>query len=476
MAGGVLGLAVAFVGLEVFTTMNPNALWGSSLIGVDLRVAAFAAFVSVGTAVLFGLLPLLRTMGTDLTNELKGSSRATTGGKGTQRFRSGLVVVEVAVSLVLVAQAGLLLKSFAQVQAHDPGFDPEGVWTVPLSPTGMETPADYLSAMNGVLASLQSLPGVEAASYGLTQPFEFNGSSRCCWSNGGVEIDGEVRQGLRIALQPVSSGYFETLRLPLVAGSVWTSTSEGEQPIPAVVSERLAIDVFGSADEAMGKVLGASGPRQLRVVGVAADNKHYGLDQEDPTSAYVPISVLPFVIPMAHMAVRIRGEAPAGLARTLREAIWREAPDMPIPTVRSMDDWIAGSMSGRRFDSAVVGAFGFAGLLLAAAGLYGTLLYNVRQQRRELAIRLALGAERSRVERSVVARGIQLALAGSLMGLVASWWVGGLLESRLYNVEASDPLALGGAAAVLLLVSVIASWLPARRAGRTDPIQILQAE
>lgn len=385
MAGGVLGLAVAFVGLEVFTTMNPNALWGSSLIGVDLRVAAFAAFVSVGTAVLFGLLPLLRTMGTDLTNELKGSSRATTGGKGTQRFRSGLVVVEVAVSLVLVAQAGLLLKSFAQVQAHDPGFDPEGVWTVPLSPTGMETPADYLSAMNGVLASLQSLPGVEAASYGLTQPFEFNGSSRCCWSNGGVEIDGEVRQGLRIALQPVSSGYFETLRLPLVAGSVWTSTSEGEQPIPAVVSERLAIDVFGSADEAMGKVLGASGPRQLRVVG-------------------------------------------------------------------------------------------FAGLLLAAAGLYGTLLYNVRQQRRELAIRLALGAERSRVERSVVARGIQLALAGSLMGLVASWWVGGLLESRLYNVEASDPLALGGAAAVLLLVSVIASWLPARRAGRTDPIQILQAE
>ena len=176
------------------------------------------------------------------------------------------------------------------------------------------------------------------------------------------------------------------------------------------------------------------------------------------------------------MAVQVQGTAPSGFAQMLRAAIWQAAPDLPIPTVRSMEEWLDRSTAGRRFDSALFGAFGVVALLLAAAGLYGTLLYNVRQRRKELGIRLALGAARSSVERRVVGRGVRLAAMGSALGLGGTWVAGRFLESRLYDVPTTDPLTLASATLVLLATAALASWLPARRAGRTDPIETLKAE
>lgn len=167
---------------------------------------------------------------------------------------------------------------------------------------------------------------------------------------------------------------------------------------------------------------------------------------------------------------------PAGFAQTLRTAVWQAAPDLPIPTVRTMDGWLDRATAGRRFDSVLFGAFGIVALLLAAAGLYGTLLYNVRQRRKELGIRLALGAARSSVERAVVGGGVRLALLGSILGLGGTWVAGRFLESRLYEVPTSDPTTLVSASLVLLATAALASWLPARRAGRTDPIKTLKAE
>jgi predicted permease len=474
--GGALGISLAYVGLEAMLTLNPHALPRAEAVSLDLRVAAFSGAVALLTAFVFGLVPALRTIGNDLANELKGASRSATSGRGTRRLRGGLVVAEVAVSLVLVTQAGLLLKSYLNAQAPDPGFDPNGVWTIPLTPTGHATPDSYRQAMDGVLASLQSVPGVEMAAYGLTQPFEFAGSGRCCWMNSLGEEEGVDSERVRMLIHPVSLDYLETLRIPLVSGSVWSQADATNTPVPAVVSERFAIDAFGSVDGAMGRVFGRTNRPQYRVVGVAGDNKHYGLDQPAESQIYVPMEVLPFDIPMAHMAVRVRGESPEGLARSLREAVWRAEPDLPVPTIRPMDEWIDDSMAGRRFDSAIFGAFGFAALFLAAAGLYGTLLYNVRQQRRELGIRLALGAARERVERHVVGGGLRLAFGGAVLGVLASLWVGRLLEERLFEVGGSDPIALLGASALLLGSAALASWLPARRAGRTDPLETLKAE
>jgi len=289
-------------------------------------------------------------------------------------------------------------------------------------------------------------------------------------------VDGEEREA-RIMLHPVSHSYFETLTLTMVAGSPWSESESTQEPWPGVLNEGFAVELFGSAERAVNQLIGVGAAgTPMRITGVAADVHHYGLDQDPPTSIYLPIEQLPFQIPMAHMAVRLRGDAPAGIAQTLREAVWQASPTLPVPTVRSMDEWFERSSASRRFDSVLFGSFGVMALLLAAAGLYGTLLYTVGQQRRELGIRMALGAGRAEVERKVVAQGLALAATGSMVGLAGSWGVARFLESRLFNMEAMDPATLAAAVGVLLLAAALASWLPARRAGRTDPIQTLKAE
>jgi predicted permease len=475
--GGLLGLGLAAVGLNTFLRLNPEAIPRTGDVSVDLRTLGFAGAVSVGTVLLFGLLPALRSVGKDLTNDLKGVSRSSTSGRVASRMRNGLVVAEVALSLVLMAGAGLLLKSFMRVQSRDPGFQTEGVWTIPLTPSWISSPEEYVESMDRVEASLAAVPGVTEAAYSLTLPLEMTGRGRCCWMNSSLSTDGRDFEDLRLILQPTSESYFQTLEISLVAGRVWRASEARIDPWPVVLSEGLAVQIFGAADAAVGKTLSIGDDETVvRVMGVAADTRHFGLDQDPPLFIYLPMEIIPFDIPLAHMAVRIQGDPPAGWARTLREAVWQAVPDMPVPTVRSMDDWLERSTAGRRFDSVLFGTFGVVALILAAAGLYGTLLYTVGQQRRELGIRLALGAEKGSLVRRVVTRGLGLAALGSIIGLAGAWGAGRFLESRLYNLEPSDPATLALAVAVLLGTAVVASWLPALRAGRTDPVETLKAE
>lgn len=475
--GGFLGLGLAALGLRTFTALNPSALPSAGRLDMDLRVLLFTGLLSAVTVILFGLLPALRSVGKDLTNDLKGVSRASTSGRGASRVRGGLVVAEVAFSLVLVTGAALLLKSFLRVQARDPGFQSAGVWTIPLTPSWIDSPDEYREAMGRVEASLASLPGVTDASYSLTLPMERTGRGRCCWITSRMTVEGVEREGVRLLLQPVTEGYFTTLGIPLLAGRVWRESEVTIEPWTVVISEVLAVELFGSAEAALGRTLTAGGDgTPVQVLGVAGDTHHFGLDQDPPFFIYLPMEHLPWGIPRAHMAVKIGGDAPSGWVRTLREAVWEEVPDMPVPTVRAMEEWIRRSTASRRFDSALFGAFGAVALILAAAGLYGTLLYGVGQRRRELGIRLALGAGRKSVEREVVASGLALAAVGSVIGLGGSWAAGRFLESRLHNLAPTDPATLLTAVLVLLFVAAVASWLPARRAGKTDPLETLKAE
>jgi predicted permease len=392
-------------------------------------------------------------------------------------MRAGLVVAEVAVSLVLVAGAGLLLRSFQRVHALDPGFQVEKLWTVPLTPSDINTPQEYVLAMDQVEASLAAVPGVLSATYSLTLPFEFTGSGRCCWINGEATVDGETTEGLRLLLQPVSESYFETLGIGMEAGGVWTQAEAGSDPWPAVLSENLAVELFGSAERAVNQLFAVGSDEKAMVVrGVAGDTRHFGLDQDPPTFIYLPMEKLPFAIPMAHMAVRVQGDAPPTWSRSLSEAVWAAAPAMPVPTVRSMEAWVEKSTAGRRFDGVLFGSFGALALLLAGAGLYGTLLYTVGQRRRELGIRMALGAGRNRVQRQVVVQGLILAAIGCCLGLGGAWGVGRFLESRLFELNTTDPTTLLWAVAVLLSAAALASWLPARRASRVDPMEVLREE
>jgi putative ABC transport system permease protein len=474
----LLGSALASLGLRAFLSLNPRAIPWTSAVSLDVRTLLFAVAVSVVTVLLFGLVPALRSMGHDLTDDLKGTSRGSTSGRRMARMRSGLVVAEVALSLVLVAQAGLLLRSFIKVQAQDPGIQVAGVWTIPLTPSGLDSPEAYVQSMNEVEASLATIPGVQGAAYSFTLPLEMTGTGRCCWMSGTVRVDGEVRTGTRQFLQPVTENYFETLGVPLVAGRVWSQGEAQADPWPTVLSENNAVELFGSAERALNQIyeIGADEPSRHLVIGVARDTRFFGLDQDYEHFAFIPMEKLAFPISMAHMAVKVDREAPAGFARTLREAVWAAAPAMPVPTVRPMTEWLERSAAGRRFDSALFGSFGALALILAAAGLYGTLLYAVGQRRRELGVRMALGAARARVQKQVVSEGIVLAVLGCAVGLAATWGVGRFMESRLFGLESTDPSTIAGAVAVLLGAAILASWLPARRASRVDPMEVLREE
>ena len=211
------------------------------------------------------------------------------------------------------------------------------------------------------------------------------------------------------------------------------------------------------------------------VVGVVAQDRHYGIDQEHGAALYVPIRAIPFSLFEAHMAV-LAEDPPPNFASLLRQAVWSVEPNVAVPAVRTMSSWRSLATAGSRFDSVLFTTFGVVALLLAAGGLYGTLLYAVGRERREIGIRLALGAERRSIVARVVWRGLGLAAVGSVLGAFGAWASGGLLASRLYGVEPGDSATLGAALAVLLSTAAVAAWLPARRAAATDPLETLRQE
>lgn len=476
-AGGLLGAGLAALGLRVFLALSPTVLPRGSAVSVDLRVLLFAMAVAGLTAVLFGMVPALRSVGRDLADSLHAGGRTATGGRGVTGLRNLLVSGEVALSLVLVASAGLLLRSFVAVRTQETGFRVEDVWTVPLSPTEVATVPEYLTLMDEIVRATEAVPGVQAATYGLTMPMQHTGGSRCCWGTSSFVAEGVTLEGSRINMHPVTPTYFSVLELPVLAGRGWTEAETRGDPLPVVLSEPLAIEAFGSAGAAVGRSLEAAGG-PATVVGVVADNRHYGLEQEHGAAIYLPMERVPFPrpIPRGHVAVRLAPGAEAGIAGALRRAVWSVAPSMPVPVVRSMEGWIARSTAERRFQSAIFGAFATVALLLAAGGLYGTLLFTAGQRRRELGIRLALGATRGRIEARLLRSGLLLTGAGVVVGLAGAWFTSRFLESRIWGVERGDPVTLAAAAALLLVTAALASWIPARRAGRTDPLEALRAE
>jgi putative ABC transport system permease protein len=474
-AGAALGVGVAIVGLPAFMALAPGELPRAAEVSLDARVLGFALGVSALTALVFGMLPTLRVARRAPGEALHAGGRTGSAGRATRTMRGGLVVAEVALSLVLVAQAGLLLRSFQRLYDQPLGFRVDDVWTLPVRISARRNDADaaaLLRRFDGIRAALAVVPGVRAASYGLSVPMEHTGGNRCCWRTiGGLP---GIESTLRISMHPVGADYFMVFEPRVVAGSIWGRDLAELVPAPALLNEPAAVAVYGSASGAIGREI-ELGRIGYRVVGVVAEDRHYGPDQDHGLAAYVPMSTVPFPVNDAHMAVIADGAA-SDLPQRLREAVWRVEPSVPVPVVRSMESWVAGATAGTRFDSVIFGAFGAIALLLAAGGLYGTLLYTVGMQRRELGIRLALGAARREIEGRVLGQGLRLAVAGAVLGIAGAWATSTLLEGRLFGVEPGDPATLAVAAAGLLLTAALACWLPARRAAATDPLETLREE
>lgn len=476
LAGGLLGVGVAILGIRAFVLLSPEALPRQASVAVDPRVLLFAVGISALTSLVFGLLPALRSMRGELADELRAAGRTATSGRGPRMVRNGLVVAEVALSLVLVAGAGLMLRSFLAVRAQEPGFDIAGVWTVPLRIPDPESPEAYRELMDEVLRQVEGVPGVRSATYGLTAPMDRTGGSHCCWGTT-PKVPGRADEDpdLQAYVHPVTPAYFATLGIRVVAGRSWSLSEGAAEPTPVMVNETYARELAGSVQGAVGMGFGLR-DRPATVVGVVADNRHYGLDQPMDNALYVPMDVIPFAIGVGTVVARVDEAAEGSMPRALRAAVWAAAPGLPVPTVRSMREAVDRSTALRRFEWSLFAAFGGVALLLAAGGLYGTLLYVAGQRKREMGIRLALGASRARVEAEVLRVGVALGVTGVVLGLGGAWMANRLLESLVWGVERGDPVSLGGAAAVLLLTAVVASWLPARRAGRVDPLETLRME
>jgi len=468
--GAALGVLLAIAGLRGLLALNRDALPRADSVSVDLRILAFAATLAVSTGLVFGLLPALRIAGNKAAGMLARRGRGSTDARTTNRMRAGLVIMEVALSLVLVSGAGLLLRSLARLHDQDPGFRTEDIWTLPLSPVGMATSEEWLRRMERVRASLAEVPGVVAATYGTTMPLEFVGGRRCCWNNR-PSFSG-VESPTLLQMLPVDAGYFDVLDVEVVAGAPWQRHEQEVRPVPAVISEQVAVETFGSAGEAVGRDMQLL-DTDYRIIGVVKDHLYYGADQPAAPLVYLPITT---TWPgRAHMAVLVDGTDP-GLASRLREAVWRAEPELPVPTVRPLDEWNDIANARMRFDSILFTTFGIVTLLLVAGGLYGTLLYSVGERRREMGIRLALGDSPARLERRIVSQGMRITATGCAAGAVGAWAFGRLLESRLFGVEAGDTRTLAASLAVLMTIALVASWVPARRAAATDPMEALRVE
>ena len=472
VVGGVIGVVLALVGVRTFLALNPTALPGQASVAVDARVLGLALIISVATAVVFGLLPALRAAGANLASAINSGGRTNTESRMIKALRSGLVVGEVALSLTLIAGAGLMLRSYLVVQGQDLGMDPTDVWTVPVTPTEYDAPEDWARGMEEIRVALAQLPGVASATVGLTLPMEMTGGGRCCWSTR-VSVAGE-EDGLSTFLHPVGPDYFSTLAVPLVAGRLWSAAeARVAEPAAVVVNEPLARALFGDAATALGQEVGLSFPSVI--VGVAADNQHYGAEYEHGPALYLALDRVPFTIPRAVFAVKATRRA-QNFAQQAREAIWSVAPSLPVPIVRPMTAMVEEATAGRRFDTALFGSLAGLALLLSSGGLYGLLLYMANRRRRDLAIRMALGAPSGRIVRSMLLGGLGITGLGIVLGLVGAWFTSRLLANRLWGVAPNDPVTLIGAAGLLLATAALASWLPARRAGQIDALAALRED
>jgi predicted permease len=475
LAGAIIGLVLGMIGIRALLALNtaglPRMGEDGSVVTLDWRVLAFTLAVSIGTGVLFGLIPALQASCTDLSGTLKeSSSRAGTGFR-QNRARSILVVTEVALALILLVGSALLVRTAVALRAVNPGFDPGHVLTMRMSLSGerfMKSDGVEQAVRLGV-EKMRAIPGVEIASatccvpleggYGL--PFVIVGRPL---TDGPFHGDG--------GWKTVSPGYFEVFKIAATRGRTFTNRDTKDSPPVAIINEAMAKQFWPKGDPLSDRlIIGRgltkefAGEPERQIVGVIADTRDGSLnDDPGPEMFITPIA---WVVRTAVDPFSINGQ--------VQEAL-RQATGLPVSDVRTMDEVVVRSVSRQRFNMWLMTAFGISALALAAIGIYGLMAYSVEQRTQEIGIRLALGADSSAVKNMVIFQGMRLAIVGVVVGIAASFGLAKLIASLLFGVTAWDPAVFVTAPVVLTLVALIAAWIPARRASRVDPIDALRYE
>jgi putative ABC transport system permease protein len=477
--GGALGVLLAWWGLKLLIGLSPADIPRLENIRLDGRVLLFTMGLSLLTGLIFGLAPALQTSQLNLSETLKEGGRTGGGGAGgrrAQRIRGAFIVAEVALTLALLVGAGLLVRSFWRLQQVDPGFRPDHLLTMRLSLSGSNyaTGAQAVSFFERLQGRLAALPGVVSASAttGVMLPKLANSA--------GFTIEGRPRdpneQGLELPIDTVQPNYFQTMGVQLLKGRTFTSQDTRESPRVTIVNETFAKRYFPDEDP-IGKrfTFGRPGPntRWITIVGVVRDTKRQGVEQPIRIESWMPLAQRPSG--SMELVLRTTGD-PLLLSNAVREAVWSIDRDLPIPTIRTMEQVMSERVAQRRLNMLLLGLFALVALILAAVGIYGVMSYTVTQRTHEIGIRMALGAQSGDVIGLVLKQGIALTLVGVAFGLIATFMLTRLMASLLFGVSARDPITFAAIAALLTGVALLACWIPARRATEVDPMVALRCE
>jgi putative ABC transport system permease protein len=479
--GAVLGLALAAAALRVLTSVDPHSLPPLAPVRLDGSVILFTMVLAVVTTLVFGLAPALRTLHVNLVESLReGGHNATIGGR-RQRFRGVLVATEMALAVILVIGAGLMIRSLSALGRIDLGFNPDHVLTmrVAIPAARYGTPDQVIGFYKQLVDRVRTLPGVEHAGVVRILPLATTIGD---W---GLDVDGFEETPERNAKgdwQIVSDGAFEAMGMRLVRGR-WFTQADTRMTVPvAVINETMARTYWADGNAVGGRIaLGnnMSNP-WVTVVGIVADERHNGVTGIVKEKFYIPhsqwhIATGGNLIRSVFVVVRTTGE-PLGVAGAVRAVVRQLDPTLPVANVRSMSEVVATSLATPRLTGFLLGAFAAIALALAAVGIYGVLAYLVSQRTQEIGIRLAIGAARSQVMSMIMQQGMTLAIVGIAVGVTAAFLLTRLMQSLLYEVKPGDPMTFIVVPAVLLVVSLVASYLPAWRATKVSPLIALRTQ
>jgi putative ABC transport system permease protein len=477
LAGGALGVALAEIAVRGIVTLRPGTLPLMDDVAVDWRVLLFAVCTTLATVVVFGMVPAIAASRTDLVAELTSGTRSTSAGKKSAALRQAFVVLELALSLVLLVGAGLLGRSFERLMSVDAGFNPAGLVKFdvllpderPYAPG--KTRADSFpltrSAAERFMRELRSMPGTKSVGAALGAPFT-GAAQNQTW----VHIEGDPpelidRPNLTL-WKSVTPGYFETLGMSLVRGRLFTERDRADAPRVLVVNEAFVKEFLRGVDP-LGKVVRGGG----EIVGIVRTAKNQSL-----TEAAVPAEYHAFdQLPTGYLTVVVRSSAdPAAVIATARKRLATIDKTLPIFDAESYDELLRSTVSRTQYSWELVAGFSVFALLLAAAGIYGVVAFAVRQRRREFGIRIALGAQQRAIVRLVLVHAARMTALGVSIGLIVALAASSALRSMLYGVGATDFATYALGCAVLVVATLAASWLPAWSAGRVDPMVVMRVE
>ena len=473
VVGGAIGVGLAYVGTDILVGLAPTGTPRIDEVAVDGRILVFAAAVTALAGLIFGALPALRASRTEPATSLREGARGASGVRAG-RLRNTLVIGQVALALILLVGAGLLIRSFENLQNVELGFEPEGVLTLQTQMPGLRYPdaASRHDFMRPLEERLSAIPGVEAVGSVTNLPL--------AGLDGDVsfQVEGqpvpEPGQPQAVWLRRITPNYFDAMGLELVSGRPFNIADTDDQPQVVIINKTLEDDFFDG--NALGKrvnVNNRDNPVWREIVGVAGDIKNFGIRAESRNAMYVPF----YQISSGFMFTVVRTSLqPTSIMASVRREVAAIDPSMAVASLQPMDDWVDDSLATDRFTTTLLAGFAVVALLLAVVGLYGVVSYSVNTRLREMGVRIALGAGGSSIHRLILHWSLRLALAGIVLGAVGAFGATRLMGGLLFGVEPADPATFALTAGVMAAAALVASMIPAIRATRVDPIKVLKAE